>query len=415
MTLAPNLLLRLSGNKIFLSLLLGTLLFGACKPRVQILKPAEVEKPVSKEEEKAPISNPTNKKRVFEIALLLPFQLDHVAPQAIGNEDIQRSALALDFYQGFQVGLETVVGSQSLFNVHVLDSRDDVTHVRSLASKPEIQAAHLIVGPVYPKEILAFGQATAARKPIIISPLAASLPSEFNFPNLVTVTSPITAHAKSLANRIVQQYRSGDQVVLYNSQDASSKQFLPQVRLAIQDLNAQIPIIEVDDEQGLNERARHAGKNLVVVGTSNTYELSPLFSTFLSMKNRDGVDIRVFGHPNWAKIHFDASQQLELFQTSITSSFYVERTRSEVSQFIENYKKAFQVDPTEFAFKGYDAGRYFGRLIEKHGVDFASHLLKEPYQGIHNSFVWEQHSRWGFVNQSAPVLHYKNGAFVPVN
>jgi ABC-type branched-subunit amino acid transport system substrate-binding protein len=413
MTSVPNLLQRLSGNKILLGLLVGASLLGACKPRVQILKPAEVEKPTSPQEDSKKEANESAKKREFNVALLLPFQLDHIAPQALGVEDVQRSALALDFYQGFQMGLETIISAQSLFQVHVLDSRDDAQFVRQLAQSPEIQSAQLIVGPIYPKEILAFGQATAARRPLFVSPLAASLPSEFNFPNLVTITAPITVHARSLAKRISQQFRSGDQVVLFNSKDASSRQFLPQVRAAIQQFNADIPVIEVDDEQTLIERSRRLGKNLVVVGTSNAYELTPLFATFLQMKNQEGFDVRVFGHPNWAKLSFDASQQLELFQTSITSSYTLSGNQSETRQFLQQYQQKFKIPASEYAVKGYDAGRYFGRLMEKYGADFAAHLVKEPFQGIHNTFIWEQHSRWGFVNQSAPVVMYRNGAFVP--
>ena len=410
-----NLLQRLSGNKLLLVMLLGLSVLSACQPKIRILKPVQVSKPDSEQETNVDKTEETSKRRVFQIALLLPFQLDHVVPNHLKQEDLQRSALALDFYQGFQLGLESVVSSQTLFNLHVLDTRDDVPHTRQLAQRPEVQSANLIVGPVYPKEILAFGQSTAAQKPLMISPLAASLPGEFNFPNLVTLTSPITAHAKSLAQRIVSQYRSGDQVVFYETNDSGSKQFLPQVRGALQTLNASIPIVSVQDEHAFLERARHSGKNMVVLGTSNTYELSPVFAAFLELKNSHGIDIQVFGHPNWLKIPFDASQNLELFGTTITSSYFVDPARSDIRQFQLLYQKQFHILATEFAFKGYDTGRYFGRLIEKYGADFSQQLIKEPYQGFHNSFVWEHHSRWGFVNQSAPVLVFRKGKFVPVS
>lgn len=90
------------------------------------------------------------------IALLLPFQLNRISGMRPTAEDVKRSALALDFYQGFQLGLEELGDQGSKFNLQVIDSEDDNYRNSSLATSTVIKNASLIVGPIYPKEIKAF-------------------------------------------------------------------------------------------------------------------------------------------------------------------------------------------------------------------------------------------------------------------
>src|SRR5690606_38992338 len=146
-------------------------------------------------------------------------QLDQVTTSSILEKDVKRSALALDFYQGFQLGLEETSKDGKNFFLHVLDSRDDDIQNATLAKSETVKEATVVVGPVYPKEIKSFGQHLTNKNALQINPLAASMPTEFNLPNLVSLTPSIKVHSNAIGRAVAQEYAVGDVIILYNTTD----------------------------------------------------------------------------------------------------------------------------------------------------------------------------------------------------
>jgi len=394
-------------------------LVAACTPKVRVLRgagtqpPPKTQKPAEQDKTEENVAE-TEKVEVTNIALLLPFELNKANPHAPSAEDIKRSALALDFYQGFKLGLDALAEKGTNFRLNVLDTRDDPAENMRIAKLSEVQDAALVVGPVYPKEIQVFGFNASLEDALQISPLAASMPSEFNLPNLVTVTAPITAHVQALATRIAQQYRPGDAVIFYQTQDAASRQFLAPLKTEIGRLKKDITVIEVADEQSLESNVHLSGKNLVVLATTNKYQISPILAQLRTLQNELSYQIQLFAHPNWTKLDFDESDGLASFRTCVTSSYYVDRERVDVRKFDEQYRHEFGVVATEFAYKGYDAAFYFGGLLAKYGADYKKHITEAEYKGLHNVFRFEYNANWGYVNNAVSILQYRNGDFRPL-
>src|SRR5690606_35103842 len=202
-----------------------------------------------------------------------------------------------DFYQGFKLGLDALAQNGTNFKLNVVDTRDDAAENARVAKLQEVQDAALVVGPVFPKEIQVFGFNASLKNTLQISPLAASMPSEFNLPNLVTVTAPISAHVEALATHIAAQYRSGDVVIFYQTQDAESERFLSPLKAEINRLNQEISVVEVSDEASLESSVHISGKNLVVLATTNKYQISPILAQLRRLQDELSYQIQLFAHP----------------------------------------------------------------------------------------------------------------------
>lgn len=420
MILVRNLQPPLNGSKCLLGLSVLVLL-AACTPKVRVLKapgsdvPPKTEKPTDKEE--APEKPEETDAVAFDqIALLLPFELNKANPHAPSAADLKRSALALDFYQGFKIGLDVLSAEGANFKLNVLDTRDDAGENARIAKLDEVQGAALVVGPVYPKEIQVFGFNAQLEQALQISPLAASMPSEFNFSNLVTMTAPLPVHVRALATHIAEQYRQGDVVIFYQTPDDASRQLLTPLKTEIRKLKGgNIQVVEVEDEESLESRVHLDGKNLVVLATTNRYEVSPILAQLRRLQEELSYDIQLFGHPSWAKLGFDAADGLAAFKTRITTSYYVDSGAADVRRFDQQYRSEFGIAPTEFAYKGYDAAYYFGSLLVKYGPDYRKRLEDTAYKGLHNAFEWEYNPTWGYVNNAISILQYGSGGFRPIN
>lgn len=392
-------------------------MIAACAPRVRVLKPGgtgveekpEKESPVKTEgkEEAKPEVESRN------IALLLPFELHKANPAAPGTADIKRAELALDFYQGFKTGLDAVTRKGGNFKLSVLDSRDDTEQVRQLGATAEVQEADLIVGPIYPKEITAFGGAASLENKLQVSPLAATQPSQFNNPNLVSITPPVDYHVRALAVHLVKQHRTGDVLVLYDNGDEDSRKFLVPLDEAIsRQSKGQVKPVVVNDEASLEASLRLSAKNVVVTGFTNRYAILPLLEKLATLHTEGGYNIQLYGHPNWAKTAL-ANGFLHQLRTRITSSYYIDERAANVRGFLDQYRSTYRIAPSEFAFKGYDAGVYFGSLLNRYGKDYRQYITKEKYQGLHNTFVMEHNPAWGYVNTHIMILEFDGDQFTP--
>ncbi|WP_099367141.1 ABC transporter substrate-binding protein [Sphingobacterium sp. 1.A.4] len=427
MTSVQNHQLPLSGNKLknisnraFTAVCLGAVLaVSSCTPKTTgvLRNPtvhggnvgSETTKPTTKAEEK---KNEEAKKAELSpnIALLLPFQLDKVAGHNVVEADVKRSALALDFYQGFQLGVNEASKKNGNIKINVMDSQDSEIRNVTLAATKDVTEASLIVGPVYPKEIRSFARANTNKKVLQVSPLAASMPTEFNISNLVSITPPIRIHMRAVANEINAKYRAGDVVIVFDARDNDHRQFIDGFDAELKRINPNVIIKHIASTSQLGSAMPDVGYAFVVCGTTERTQLRSFVSTLDNLVS-SGNSIKLFGHPLWERIDFSPYDNFYRMDPTITSESHLKVWSSEVQNFQRNYKTQFKVDPSDYAYKGYDAGRFFTTMLNKYGQDYAEKIVDEKYNGIFSNYQFSYNPQWGYVNQSVNFRTYRNGSF----
>jgi len=416
--------LQLSGNKIWVAALVALCLASCTTKKSTVLRSPSsgqgeqqtaVTKPVvDKDKTIAKVGDiqDVNGHAVKNnrIALLLPFELSGIAG-TITKEDVERSSLALDFYQGFQLGLDKIAKEGALFDLQVIDSRDNVAYNATLGTSVNVKDAVLVVGPVYPREIKSFGQTFANKNVLQVSPLAATMASEFSLPNLVSITPSIRTHSETLAKYVADQYYTGDQILVYDAGDDESKQFLVNFVSEISKANAQAKVKTVMSVNELNNSLVLTGTNHVISGTANKNLVKGLLDAMDERFLNPGNQFKLYGHPNMAKLSFENFENMDFYGLTITSSNLVNESDSDTRKFIGNYKTAYKVDPSEFSYKGYDAALYFGRLIHKYGVDYVSRMTQDKFSGLNSDYKFEFYPKWGYANRALGIMVYHNKKF----
>lgn len=417
----------LSGNKLKQNILRNTafaaalglvLSVSSCTPKVGVLRSPDVyggavgsEK--GKEEKKEETKTAEEKKAASasnSIALLLPFQLDRVAVNSMSEEDVKRSALALDFYQGFQLGMNEATKKSGDYALKVMDTQDSEMRNVSLAASKDVQDAMLIVGPVYPKEIRSFGKSHTNKNVLQVNPLAAAMPTEFNQSNLVSITPPIRIHMRAVANEVASKYRSGDVVLVFDARDNDHRQFIAGIDEEIKKVNPAIVVKHVTTVSQLTAAMPDLETAFVITGTTEKNQLRALVSG-LDAKVREGFAIKLFGHPLWDRFDFGPYSNFYRMDPTITGESHLKVWSTEVQNFQRNYKNQFKVDPSDFAYKGYDAGKYFTNLLNKYGADYADKLQNEGFNGIFSNYKFKYNQQWGYVNEGVQLRTYRNGSF----
>jgi hypothetical protein len=123
--------------------------------------------------------------------------------------------------------------------------------------------------------------------------------------------------------------------------------------------------------------------------------------------------VTVFGHPNWTKLDFLKPELLQSLKTHITTSDDLDRKSTVTVNFIKNYKRVYHTSPGEYAIKGFDAGYYFGNLLNG-DADAFNHLDKAGYTGLNNQYSFIKTANYGWVNTHVAILQYQNFALKKV-
>lgn len=407
----------LSGNKWLLFAAIAVLA-AACSPKlrpsaatqpVPVQPPAFQTKPVEK-----PVVKPAPK--VSSIAMLLPFGLSNLNPgMQYSSSALEQANMALDYYQGFKLALDSLTALGYNYKLQLFDTGDKVAQTRALAANAQVKNSDLIIGPVFAEDIKPFLAASLTSHKPELSPLAPSEPSLFKSPNLITAMPPLDCHAWAAAAYINSSIKPKKIFVLRSGYSDENNYLLP-FKKAIDSLSKKrIPVSQTTVVHGnLNAiipQLSAASTNVFVVPATNQAFL------MITLKALDSLSeyypIAVFGHPSWSKFGFLNAELLERIHTYVTSSEKIDYKSDAVMNFMTAYQSTFHTIATDYAIKGFDEGLYFGKLLAMDGTQL-THLDKNNFVGLHNSFQFAYRPGLGWVNTHVGLYQYVNFELKPV-
>ncbi|MES3017303.1 MAG: ABC transporter substrate-binding protein [Bacteroidota bacterium] len=413
MILVPNRLQRSSGNKYLLILCLIVVL-SSCSKKITTVKTEGVKiPPVGQKAEEVPaVKRDIN----HSMVLLLPFELNTINLRTAGAKEIGKSEMAIDFYQGFKLALDSLSRNGHNYKLQVFDTQEQEARIVNLARAASVNENDVIVGPVFPDALSTFSEFFEEdNSKVIISPLAASMPAQFKNPHLVTINNSVDQHGWKIADYINRNYRPEQvNVVLVNTRKTDDEKFAAPLRKYIEELSkGRLKIIERPNAIGLQTYLSTSKTNIVILSSSERAFLIPTIDKLFKLTT-ENYKVELFGHPNWTKATFLEGSKMQALKTKLSASYFVDYKANNVKHFIARYRDEFGFEPSEFSFKGFDIGYYLGGLLEKYGKDYARHITAEAYTGLHNDFRFSKDPSSGYRNTELMLLTYRAMELQPI-
>lgn len=377
-------------------------LLAACSPKIQ--KPNHLPQPNTNDNTKVVSFTEAN------ISLLIPFKLNQINLKTATKAQVNKANMAIDFYQGVKLGIDSASLLGLNFKLNVFDTRDDHAQLNILLKKENLMSSNLIIGPVFPEGIKKIKNFSIANDLPVVSPLAATKPSEFAHPKLISIVNNIDQHGAKIADYIANNYHANQTiVVLISTKKTADEQFAQPIRNQFKQKYPSFLVQEYTSTYAFETKMMKEKKYAIIICASDVSFVKPSIDKLYKLKNlkNGGFEINLFGHPNWIKQNYDA-QQLQDLNTILSSSYQVNYKSKDVINFVKKYRNKFNFEPSEYAFKGFDIGFYFGKLLTKYGLNYLDYLTKEKYQGLHNSFSFSYNPLYGYYNTDLMILQYKN-------
>ncbi len=385
------------------------LLVWSCSPKInKPLKPIDNDNLEQGQKSNTPPTKPAFEKA--RIALLLPFKLHQNNFKTATKAQLDRLDIALDYYQGFLMGLDSSRNLGLNIDLYVHDTQDQAAKIKAIQEQAEVKNAQVIVGPIFPEEIKLFTSFSAQHKVPIISPLAASNPKEYKNPHLISMVNHLGIHAQNIAKYITRHYNAESEVVvLINPGKEDDKAYAQAFKDYLQTKMPQMLIQEYSSIQAFETRMVKGKDYAVFMASEDRSFVSANLDKLqrIAKLKAEDFSIQVFGHPNWVRQNYPI-QTLQSLKTVITSAYHVDYKDSEVKEFIKNYRSQFNFEPSEYSFKGYDLGVLLGELMLRYGEDFIYYLANYPFQGIQQHYNFRFEPALGYYNEDLILLQYKH-------
>jgi hypothetical protein len=279
-----------------------------------------------------------------------------------------------------------------------------------------VRSSDLIIGPIFPNGIKQFATYSKSRKTPMVSPLAASDPSNYNNPYLISFNSAIDQHAFKAAEFVKTDLRP-KKVILIRSGQADEYKYAVPFKKGMDSLAKGIPFAEIGIKSvgypNIYKSLSPVGLNVIVLPATDRIFLLTILPEL--EKLTANYQIAIIGHPGWGKASFLNNNQLELLNTYITSAYQVDYKSARVANFLKYYRSKYSLEPSEYAFKGFDIGFYLGNLMNKYGKDYFAEVRNISFNGIHNNFKFLNDIRYGYYNIGLMVMKYRFNELEIVN
>lgn len=401
----------LSGNNRLALLLLPALLIAGCSPKVRQAPPKPAATPPPAKAIEKPVNKPQVKlpppvQRFSNIAMLLPFNLDNLEQgKRYSSADQKKAGMALDYYQGFKLALDSLTAEGYNYRLQLFDSKDQPSEAHALAANPKIRNSDLIVGPIFPDGIKTFSAGWTGKPEL--SPLSPASPAGVNNPSLITVIPPLEYHALRSAQYVYRQLRAKKVIILKSGFSVDNKYIVPFKKSLDTLSKLKVKAIPFTVVRGnltpLLPQLSKTEPNIFVIPSTNQAFLQVTLRSLDSLSKN--YPVVLIGHPSWERMTFLRAEQLQRLKTVITSADHVNYKAADTKEFIRLYRKAYHSEPSEYSIKGFDEGLYFGKLLAE-GDSFKPE--QHDFDGIHNNFHFIHKGQLGWINTHVNILKYVN-------
>ena len=335
---------------------------------------------------------PGKKLGTYNVAVMLPFFTNRFNDGGtIDNASLQ----ALNFYGGMKLAFDELSRQGVDIKATVHDTKGSESTVEALMSSADVAKADLIIGPFRKNNIIVAGERAKLLRIPFVSPLSASSSVAQDNPYFIQVNPYLQTHCQAITQHVRKRFKPEQVVLIARNKSAEISRFK-----YFQDENKEI--------EGNNFAKRF--KEYIITSEEMDFEkiditpylvegdttvfIVPSFSNknfiyglLLRIYNSKGNNpVVVYGLPQWMGFEPPSYDYYELLNLHVSSANYIDIKREEVKNFKQRYFDKYGTIPSDHAYSGYDVMMYFGKMIEKHGTKFQEKIDAEREEFLHTKF-----------------------------
>lgn len=385
-------------------------------------------------EEEAPVDSlamdyPSGEKKTYKIGVMLPFELTY-------NDSLERALtdgrdlyilteIALDYYRGVLVALDSLKRMGFTADVYVYDVGEDIVRVKDVLARPEIRTLDMIFGPMHKTSIAIVSDAAKKNGTYLVSPNSFSNEVFAENPYLMRALASRETLLRYLGNYVAIQHPE-DNVIMINSDNVRDWPFRKLFKENYNQALGNFPNVLHDSLRTIGISLTQPGNvstwlskdrlNVLVV-PSNELAFVSDFMTRLSRVDPD-YEIQIYGLENWIRYDNIEAAYKNRFKLRLVMPNYVDYHNENTIEFLKKYRDEYSMEPTSYGygFAGYDLMLFFGECLLKYGLGFPTDFDHIEMKGVNASYRFGKSTTGKeFENKSVYIVEYDDYQIKQVN
>jgi hypothetical protein len=281
----------------------------------------------------------------------------------------------LDYYYGFRTAAEDLEQDGLKLKLFVYDTQKDSNSLNNTLDLPALKTMDIIVGPVYDKEMAMVEKFCNANNILLISPLKFCKPN-LKDSKIINFFVADSVRIQALTAKVIANY-PGYKFYLATDNSKKSKDYLGIMK---RELNRQKKSAKTLIYNNAPIAPTALPKDSVVIlSTIATTSSKDILLKAVKAKNRGYL----IGHIEWH------SASLSTFGIDEPRLIYPEMNftnpaDSAASKFHQQFLNQKYIEPSKYAYIGYDQATYLCYSLMAFGTDFINHLPDAEYRGFIN-------------------------------
>lgn len=366
-----------------------------------VIKEGPVEEVKVKEEEIV-ISKPCkkasekDKSKVYHVALLLPFYSNSA------DNFNSKAKIGIDFYQGVKYALDSLKKQGVYVKLHVFDTQNDSSIVKSIINKGSLDDMQLIIGPLYSNMYMTVAEYANKKKIPSVNPFVQSDITIRNNKYSIKATPDNVTMASKVAKYVKEKYANHQVLFLSNSSERD-QEYTTLLKDALLESGVMFNPIKYVSFSEVVENLSESKENLIIFPTTAQAQVYDFTSKLNGHKSKKISLLGMSEWNNFDNIDYNYLNNLNFFYAAYNFTDF----NSTASQSFQSaFRNEFKVEASNFAFQGFDISWFFVNALYEYGEDFYKCLEQMPvYNGFNNSFFYKQKGKNnGFENQTIHII-----------
>ncbi len=343
-----------------------------------------------------------NTDKTFQIGIFLPFCQNLNDSSKI----VQRTASFLEFYSGVLLATEKITEAGMKAKLYTYDTFQDNKVVDKLVKKPEFLSLDLIIGPVYPENQKVVAELSAKNRIPMISPLS----SDSRFVSTTSGYYQINPGKKlrliGTADYIADKFAGQNIVVLNHGANYGDEKLIID-RLHQKLGTGKLRQYNVWDGSttGLETLLKPNVENIFVLTEGNEANVSVAMTRLNTVSKSN--KITVIGLQEYTKMLSIDIEYLHNIRLHYLAPYFIDYGNPQVNIFIEKYRAAYNSEPTQYSFQGYDIALHFMASLAMSGKNFPDTNVSPGVGLLQADYSFQKASEFGgYMNRTLYIIEY---------
>ena len=345
----------------------------------------------------------------LKVAILLPFT---TGKNGLDFDTDRTLNIVTDFYLGAEMALDLLKKQGVSISAKVFDTKSKLTEVSKIIKTNQFNDVDAVIGPLFLNNVKYVSQSLGSQNTAIISPLSSKDHGVFASKNTIQDTPSEEELSQKVLDYVKENFKGENLVVIKDDIKENQLQYTKQIA-ELRKIDSLGKLKILSPEKGyirpdfFKRSILDNKENWVILLSDDPSVTNDVVQNLGAMPEKINITLFALHHNVNPNGNFEKAENHHLVRVNLhyATENFIDENNYNVQQFIKSYKAKNYLEPSEYAFKGFDIT--YDALARM--ATFS--MVNSAFSGgiserVSSKFLYTKKGNRGFINKGIFLVRY---------